>query len=139
MDRRSWMLMWLLALAWGASYLFIKLGLEDMEPMFLVFLRLALGAAVLAAIASRSGALAPLRAKLRPLAVLALIQVVVPFALITYGERHIASSLAGILVAAAPIFVAVLVTAGFGQEARITPWSLGGVGVGILGVMLLFG
>jgi drug/metabolite transporter (DMT)-like permease len=131
--------MWTLALIWGASYLFIKVGLDDFEPMFLVFARLVLGAAVLVPLAARAGALAPLKARLRPLVVLALIQVAVPFALITFGERHVASSLAGILVAASPIFTAVLVTAGVGREARITPWSLAGVGAGIVGVMLLFG
>ena len=40
MDRRAWVLLWSLALIWGASYLFIKLGLEDLEPVFLVFARL---------------------------------------------------------------------------------------------------
>src|SRR3954452_445997 len=98
--------MWTLALLWGASYLFIKIGLEDFQPFFLVFSRLVLASAVLVPLAARRNALAPLRSKLHVLPILALMQVVVPFVLITYGERHIDSSLAGILVAAAPIFTA---------------------------------
>src|SRR4051794_22643442 len=100
--------MWGLALLWGASYLFIKLGLEGgLDPVFLVFARLALAAAVLVPIAARAGALAPLRGRLPRLAMLAAMQVALPFVLITYGERHIASGLAGVLVATAPIFTAV--------------------------------
>lgn len=139
MDRRGWGLLWLLALIWGASYLFIKLGLEDLPPVFLVWLRLVLGAAVLVVLAARRGVLSPLRGRIGKLAALAAMQVVVPFVLLTYGEQHIASSLTGILVASSPIFTAVLVTAGVGTEARIAPWALGGIAIGIVGVGLLFG
>ncbi len=133
------MLLWALALIWGASYLLIKLGLEDMEPVFLVWYRLFLGAAVLWVLAARRGALGGLRGRLPQLLALAAMQVVIPFVLLTYGEERISSSLTGILVAASPIFTAVLVTAGVGSEARIAPWALGGIGVGLVGVALLFG
>jgi drug/metabolite transporter (DMT)-like permease len=59
--RRWWLLMGLLAALWGASYLFIKVALEDgVGPVFLVFARLALGALVLVPIAMRQGALGAL-------------------------------------------------------------------------------
>ena len=127
MDRRGWLLLWLLALIWGASYLFIKLGLEDLDPVFLVWFRLVLGAAVLLVLAARRGALPPLRGRLRPLAILATIQVAIPFVFLTYGEARIASGLTGILVAAAPIFTALLVSTGVTGEARIAGWELGGI------------
>jgi drug/metabolite transporter (DMT)-like permease len=139
-DRRSWVLMWTLALLWGASYLFIKLGLEGgFEPVFLVFARLALAAIVLGPIAARRGALAPLRGRLGRLVALAAMQVALPFVLITYGERYIASGLAGVLVATAPIFTAILIALGVGVEARMTRWSAIGVVIGLVGVALLFG
>ena len=77
--RRAWILLWTLALIWGASYLFIKLGLEDLEPVFLVLLRLVLGAAR-AARAGRAARRAARRcaAALRPLVVLAAMQVADP-------------------------------------------------------------
>lgn len=130
--------MWALALVWGGSYLFIKVGLESTEPVFLVWIRLVLAAAVLIPLAARAGAFTGLSAVKGPLLVLSLVQVVVPFLLITFGEIHIASSLTGILVAAAPIFTALLGMAGFGAD-RISGWNLGGVLVGLSGVTLLFG
>lgn len=139
MDRRGWLLLWTLALIWGASYLFIKLGLEDLDPVFLVWFRLVLAAAVLLVLAHRRGVLAPLRGRLKPLVVLAAIQVAGPFVLLTYGEERIASGLTGILVAAAPIFTALMVSAGVTAEARIAGWELAGILVGIVGVALLFG
>jgi drug/metabolite transporter (DMT)-like permease len=139
-DRRAWSLMWMLALTWGASYLFIKVGLRSFEGIFLVWARLVCAAIVLVPLAAREGALDGLRARWRALAVLAGMQVAVPFVLITYGENHIPSALAGILVASAPIFTAMLVSAGLGPgEARIERWSVAGLLIGIVGVGLLFG
>ena len=130
--------MWALALLWGASYLFIKVGLEAVEPVFLVWVRLVLAGLVLLPLALRSGALAGLGEVKGPLALLALVQVAAPFLLITFGEVHIASSLTGILVASAPIFTALLGMAGFGAE-RVSGWNLAGVLVGLAGVAMLFG
>ena len=66
MNRRSWLLMSLLAALWGASYLFIKVSLEDgLDPVFIVFARIALGALVLVPLALRAGVLAQMRAARR--------------------------------------------------------------------------
>jgi len=138
MARRDWILLWALALLWGASYLFIKVALEDLHPVFIVFARLVLAALVLVPLALRLGGLPELAARWRAVLVLAVIQVVVPFLLITFGEEHVASGLTGVLIASAPIFAALLGMAGFGAE-RTSGWSLAGVVVGIGGVVLLFG
>jgi drug/metabolite transporter (DMT)-like permease len=137
--RRAWILFALLSAAWGASYLFIKVGLDDgVPPATIVFARTALAALVVLPIASRMGALAPLRGRLGPIALLALVQVAAPFMLITLGEQEIASSLAGILVGTAPIFTFLLAFALEGEE-RAGRASLTGVGIGIVGVALLLG
>lgn len=129
----------MLAALWGASYLFIKVGLDDdLHPTVVVFLRTLLGAIVLAPVAVAWRGLGPVRARLGWVAVLAIAQVAVPFVLITVGEQHISSSLAGILVSAAPIFTALLALR-FDQAERSTGWRLVGVVVGIAGVALLFG
>jgi drug/metabolite transporter (DMT)-like permease len=139
MTRRSWLLMGLLAALWGASYLFIKVALEDgVQPVFVVFVRIALGALVLVPIAIGRGAMGALRGRLGAIAFMAVVQVVLPFVLITYGERHIPSSLTGILVSAAPILT-VLLAVRFDDEERPRGIAAAGVVMGILGVVLLFG
>ncbi len=139
MNRRSWVLMSLLAALWGASYLFIKVSLEDgLDPVFIVFARIALGAIVLVAIAVRAGILAQMRPLVGPILVLAVVQVVLPFVLITYGEQHISSALTGILVSAAPIFTA-LIAVRFDDDERPHGIATAGVVMGMVGVVLLFG
>jgi drug/metabolite transporter (DMT)-like permease len=137
-DRRSWTLLGLLASIWGASYLFIKIGLEDFSPAMVVFLRTLLAAAVLAPLALRRGAFEGLAARWWPIAVLAAVQVAGPFLLISWGEEEISSSLAGILVASAPILTALLAVF-IDRDER--PTRMGGVGIliGIVGVALLLG
>jgi drug/metabolite transporter (DMT)-like permease len=138
-ERRAWILFALLSSFWGASYMFIKIGLEDgLSAPAIVFWRTALAAAVLLPAAARMGALADLRSRLAPVVVLAAVQVAAPFLLITFGERHIPSSLAGILVATAPIFTFLLAFA-IDQEERASGVRLIGVAVGIAGVGLLLG
>jgi len=139
MTRRSWLLMAANAGLWGASYLFIKVALEDgVAPVFIVFARIALGAAVLVPLAMRAGALAGLRGYAGAILFLAVVQVAVPFLLITIGEQYIASSLTGILVSAAPIFTA-LIAVGYDDDERPHGIAIAGVVMGIVGVVLLFG
>jgi drug/metabolite transporter (DMT)-like permease len=119
--------------------MFIKVALDDgVPPAAIVFARTALAALVLWPIASRMGALDGLRSRLGAIALLALIQVALPFMLITLGEQEISSSLAGILVGTAPIFTFLLAFALEGEE-RAAPISLAGVAIGMAGVALLLG
>lgn len=138
MARRHIIFMGVLAATWGASYLFIKVGLRDFSSSFVVFGRTALAALVLAAIARRLGAFDGLREAWRPIVVLALIQVALPFLLIAEGEHHIPSALAGILVASAPIYTALLALK-LDTAERASGWAAVGIVIGIVGVVLLFG
>jgi drug/metabolite transporter (DMT)-like permease len=136
--RRSWILLAATASLWGASYLFIKVALDDVSEGAIVFVRVLLGAAVLVPLAARAGALHATRGRLGWLTVITLIQVVAPFLLIVYGENHVPSALAGILVSSAPIFTALLATR-FDHAERLRGWSFVGILLGIAGVTLLFG
>jgi len=126
------------AAVWGASYMFIKVALDDFSEGAIVCIRTALGAAVLLALASRWGVLSHLRGRRLWLLPTALLQVGVPFLLITFGENDIDSQLAGILVSGAPIFTALL-AARFDHAERSSGWGAVGIGVGMVGVVLLFG
>jgi drug/metabolite transporter (DMT)-like permease len=138
MDRRSWF--WLLALGaiWGASYMFIAIGLRDLSPGMVAFLRIALAAAVLLPVAAAQGALSGARRYAGWLVLVGAIQVAGPFILISAGEEEISSSLAGILVAAAPLWTAVLAI-WVDHEERSQGLRLVGVLIGFAGVGLLLG
>jgi drug/metabolite transporter (DMT)-like permease len=137
-SRRAWAQFLTLSAVWGASYLFIKIGLRDMSAAEIVSARTALAALVLWPVALHRKAIRPLVRRAPEIVLLATIQMAIPFTLITLGERHIASSLAGILVAAAPIWIALLAPV-LAPEESSTGWKLAGIVIGIVGVALLLG
>jgi drug/metabolite transporter (DMT)-like permease len=139
MSRSSLVKLLLLSAFWGASYLFIKVALEDgVGPWAIVSIRTALAALVLVPLAAHMGVLGSLRGRLGAVFVLAMVQVAVPLTLIALGEERISSSLTGILVASAPIFTFLLAFALTGAE-RANRSSLVGVAIGIVGVGMLLG
>jgi len=129
-----------LALIWGASFLFIKVGLRDFSPANVVFIRLLLGTATLALIVVLGQfSLAGWRQALPVLLVIGATGSALPFILITYGEVHISSSLAAILNASTPFFAAPLAHAFLGSQDRLSASKLLGMGVGFVGVAVLLG
>lgn len=138
MTPRTIVLFLITAALWGASYLFIKVALDDdISEGVILFVRCALGAMVLVPLAVRAGAIGPALDRRGWLAVLTLTQVLVPFSLIVFGENWIDSGLAGILIAAAPIFMA-LIAPFVDPEESSTGLAALGVIVGMAGVVLLF-
>jgi drug/metabolite transporter (DMT)-like permease len=139
---RYWPNLIVLAAFWGASYLFIKVAVEDIEPAPMMAIRLlGAAAALLAYVVWRMGfatALTHLRRAWRATLVLGVINASLPFWLIAWGEKHIDSSIAAIAQATVPIFVLLLGLRFLPQE-RVTRARLGGVAVGILGVGVLTG
>jgi drug/metabolite transporter (DMT)-like permease len=139
MSARAWAAFATVSTLWGIPYLFIKIAVDDgVPPAFLAFVRVALGAAVLIALAWRAGALGSLRGHGRWLAVYAVFEIAVPFPLIAAGETHVASSLAAIIIAAVPIFVALLALR-FDPAERATGSRLVGLIMGLAGVVALVG
>jgi drug/metabolite transporter (DMT)-like permease len=138
MDRRSTSLLLTLAAIWGASYLLIKIGGRDLSAPMIAFGRIAFGALVLVPIAHRSGALRGLGGLWPVIIAVSIAQVAAPFLLIALGEEEISSSLAGILVASAPIFTALLAIF-FDPEERSEGSRLVGVFAGLAGLVLLLG
>src|SRR4051794_14183115 len=138
MTRRSWLMLIATAAVWGSSYMFIKVALDDFSEGAIVCLRTALGAVLLLSYAAHRGVLSDLRGRARWMAIIACVQVIGPFLLITYGETRISSSLTAILISVVPIFTALLALR-FDQAERSHGWALVGIVVGIVGVALLFG
>jgi drug/metabolite transporter (DMT)-like permease len=131
-----------LALIWGASFMFIKVAVRELAPATLILGRLGLAAITLAlvvpfTVGAREAA-AQIRAHARWLVVIALINMTVPFWLLSWGETRIDSGLASIIQASVPIFN-VLIAFGFFHEVRVRGIRLVGVAIGFVGIALLVG
>ena len=142
MARSYAFLLGILAAIWGASYLFIKVGVRDLEPTVFMTLRLLIAAVLLIAfLAAREGgrkALAQVGGAWREGLVFGVINGAVPFTLIAWGEKHIDSGVAAIANASVPIFVAILAIK-FKPSERSSGLRLVGIFVGLGGVALLAG
>ena len=134
---RDWLLFGLLSLFWGSSYLFIKIGVQTLQPFTLIALRLFFGTLILAVALRLSGATIPRdRATYGKFVVMAVFSIVIPFSLITWGEQWIDSSLATILQATTPLVTIVIASFVLADEA-ITVNRLVGLIVGFGGVIVL--
>lgn len=138
MTPRAWLLFAVMSVLWGIPYLFIKVAIEEVPPVTVVFVRVALAALVLLPVAVRRRALRPVRGHWRAVLALALLQITGPFLLITYGEQHITSSLTGLLIAAEPLFVALLALR-LDRSEQVTGTQLLRMLVGMAGVAALLG
>ncbi|MGX6449272.1 DMT family transporter [Patulibacter sp. S7RM1-6] len=138
MTRRQTALLLVLAAIWGGSYALIKVALDDGMPWaWVAFLRIALGALVIALLAARAVGLRALAARPRWTFLVGAAQIGIPFLLIPWAERHVPSGLAGVLVATAPLFTALLGLR-YAPETALDRRGLLGVAVGFVGVVLLF-
>ena len=138
MSRRDLGLLVALSAIWGSSFLFIKVGVEELEPAVVVCGRLLVGALVLLPVALARGGLSGLRAMLVPIAVLGALNNALPYWLLSFAETRIDSGLAAVIQAAAPIFT-VLLAIRVDPSQRVTGLRLAGVGLGFVGVVLLVG
>jgi drug/metabolite transporter (DMT)-like permease len=138
MSRRNAALLLVLSGIWGSSFLFIKLGVDELEPSVVALGRLVVGAAILLPLAASRGGHGHLRPNLAIVATLGLLNNALPFWLFGFAETRISSGLAGVIQAAAPIFT-VLLAIRLDPTQRVTGARLVGVGVGFVGVALLVG
>lgn len=138
MSARAWALFATVSVIWGMPYLFIKIAVDEMSPSVVAWSRLAFAAAVLLPVAWKLGALRGLGERWRILTLFAAVEMAIPWPLISFGEVHITSSLAAILIAAVPLFVA-LIALRFDHSERPTPTRLVGMLIGLAGVAALVG
>jgi drug/metabolite transporter (DMT)-like permease len=136
---RAWTIFAAASVIWGIPYLFIKVAVDGgVPPAFLAWVRVVLGAVLLLGICWRIGLLGTVRGRLRWIALFALFELVGPFPLIAAGEQRVDSSLAAIIIASAPLFVALLALR-FDASERVGGRRLVGLFVGLAGVAALVG
>lgn len=139
MSSKVWAMLILLSILWGGSFFFIGVAVNDLPPFTIVTLRVAIAAFVLWGIAMVIGLHPPKSLKIwASFLGMGLLNNVIPFALIVWGQTQIASGLASIINAATPIFT-VVVAAIMLPDERPTPLKLIGVVLGFSGVAVMIG
>jgi drug/metabolite transporter (DMT)-like permease len=138
MTRKGWLLFAAMSVFWGIPYFFIKLAVQELDPTVAVFARVCIAATVLVPVAVQRKMLRQLHGRWLAVALLSFVQITVPFLLISFGEQHIASSLASLLIASEPLLVALFALR-FDPGERVRGLRLPGLFVGLIGVGVLLG
>jgi drug/metabolite transporter (DMT)-like permease len=139
MSAAEWGLLLTLSVLWGGTFFFQKVALGALPPFTVLLARVGLAAAALALAARAVGhRLPPLGRAWVAFAIMATLNNVIPFSLILWGQTRIASGLAAILNACAPLFTAVLAHF-LTQDEHLTPRRAAGVLLGLGGVVLMIG
>ena len=135
--RSDWILLFALGIMWGTSYVWIKVAVQSLSTFTLIAARLGIGLALLATVVAVNKVELPRNPRIYGhLLVMAIINIVIPFALITTAEQSVNSNLAAIINGSVPLFV-VLIAAWFLHDEPLTLNRLGGVIVGYVGVVVL--
>lgn len=138
MSKRGWTLFAAMCVIWGVPYLLIRVAVRDLSPASVVFFRTGAGTLLLLPIAVRQGALVDVFRRWRPLLAFTVIEVTAPWWLLSSAEEHLSSALAGLLVAAVPLFGVVLSRLA-GTAEVFDRVRLLGLGLGFAGVASLVG
>jgi drug/metabolite transporter (DMT)-like permease len=129
----------LLGAVWGASFLFIKIGVQEMAPETLVMLRLVIASIVLLGVLYARGLRLPARWRTwADFLFLGVVGLIFPYLLITWSEQTIPSGMAAILNATTPLS-SVLIAYFWTREERLTGLRLLGVALGFAGVVVAVG
>lgn len=139
MTRRSWALFAAMCVIWGVPYLLIRVAVRDFAPGTLVFARTAIGGLVLLPFAFANGGFGDVLRRWRWLVAFTVIEIGIPWLMISDAERVLSSSLTGLLVAAVPL-VGVVVARLAGVDERGGGWlRYLGLLLGLAGVAVLLG
>ena len=122
---------------WGASYIFIRIAVEPLGPLFLMFVRVALSGLILVSYARLSGQKLNIRGHWRRFVVLGFLGSALPFSLIAWAELTVTASMAAILMSTTPLFTTFVAAAGLGE--RLTVYKVIGAVLGIIGVTVTVG
>jgi drug/metabolite transporter (DMT)-like permease len=135
-SRRGWVLFILMSIIWGIPYLFIKVADGGVSVPVLVFARVTIAAALLLPLALRRREFGGLWRHWRWLLAFALVEMIVPWALLANAERQLTTSMSGLLIASVPILIVVL-TRLTGSTERLTAVRWAGLAIGLAGVAVL--
>jgi drug/metabolite transporter (DMT)-like permease len=139
MTASDWALLAVLSIVWGGSFLFVGVAVRELPPLTIVALRVVTAALTLLLVLKLMGVDLPrTRQAWAAFLGMSILNNVIPFTLIVWGQSHIASGLASILNATTPLFT-VIVAHYLTTDERLTGQRLAGVIVGFVGVAVMIG
>lgn len=133
----AWVMFWALGLIWGSSFMLIRIGVENVHPLQVMFIRLGIAAVGLwLVVLARRRPLPRDWRTWRSAIIIGIGNNAIPFTLIAFGETQIHSSLASVLQSTTALFGLVVAHFAF-QDERITPQKVAGLSVGFIGILVL--
>ncbi len=139
MTSREWGMLLVLSVLWGGSFYFFGVAVTELPTFTIVFLRVGIAALGLHVILRVMGERMPADLGVwRAFFIMGFLNNLVPFSLIAWGQSHVASGLASILLATTPLFT-VVVAHFLTADERLSGGRLAGIAAGIIGVVLLIG
>ena len=136
MSLSSWAKFWYMGLVWGATFLWLKVGIREMPPISLNAVRLVAAMLALFIILRLTKTKLRFRERWRSYFFLGVFNIALPFVLITISEHNITSGMASILNSTVPFFTMILIPFFVPEEAWTLPKMIGLV-VGFAGVVIL--
>lgn len=139
MSHTEWLLLMLLSIVWGGSFFFVGVAVEAFPPLTIVTMRVSLAAVALLFVVYLTG----LRMVFNPVicaafVIMGILNNVIPFTLIAWGQTQIASGLASILNATTPMFT-IVAAHFFTEDEKMTSQKVIGITIGFAGVIIMLG
>ena len=135
----AWGMLVTLSIVWGGTFFFQEIAVQELPVFTIVSIRVLIAALLLWAVTALTGNKLPSDAKIwAALFLLALVNNVVPFTLIVWGQQEISSGLAAILNATVPLFT-VLIAHFVTTDEKLTRAKFAGVIIGLVGVVVIIG
>ena len=139
MGNREWALLFVLAMIWGSSFFFYKILVETLPPLTVVLARVGIAAVIMNLWLILRRDFMPASPRLwLSFTVMGILNNVIPFTLIAFGETRVTSGIASILNATTPLFT-ILLAHWLAANEKLTPAKGGGILLGSAGVAVLVG
>lgn len=138
MSRKGWGLFSLVGLLWGVPYLFMKVAVEELSTPLIVFSRVLIGALVLIPLALYKKSLRTALKYWRYIFLYAILEMVIPWTLITSSQRGLSSGVVALLVATVPIW-ATFFAHYSGDTTAAHRTRIFGIAIGLIGIALIVG
>lgn len=138
MSRRGWGLFALVGVLWGVPYLFMKIAVDELATPVIVFSRVLIGALVLIPLAAYKNALRPAFKYWKYILLYAILEMVIPWSLITSSQRELSSGVVALLVATVPIW-ATFFAHYSGDTTAAHRTRIFGIAIGLVGIALIVG